>query len=87
MAYYTYILKSKKDAKYFFGQTKNLKARLHYHNRGLGKTTRESRPWVLLAYAEQITRDAAMGLERRLRALTTASEVEKFIREHNFKKP
>lgn len=84
MKFFTYILKSEKDGRYFYGQTNNLQRRLNQHNRGLEKATRGSRPWILLAYKEFDTRGGAMSLANRLKKLETASEIESFIRSQNF---
>jgi putative endonuclease len=86
MTYYTYIIKSTVDGSYFFGQTKNLLKRLNEHNRGLEEKTKAGRPWVLVAHKELSTRNAAMGLNRKLNELSTVSEVESFIKEYNFTK-
>ncbi len=84
MLFFTYIIKSDIDGSYFYGQTNNLQRRLNQHNRGLEKTTRHLRPWKLLAYKDFETREAAMSLERRLKLMNTANDVENFIKVHGF---
>jgi len=86
MIFYTYIIKSEKDGRFFYGQTSNLLRRLNQHNKGLEEATRSNRPWVLIAYQEFGTRAGAMSLERRLKALNSKTEVLKFVREHDFKR-
>ncbi len=48
--YYVYILKSKKDNKFYIGYSKNLKQRLFEHNRGNVESTRNRRPLELVYY-------------------------------------
>lgn len=84
MTIYTYIIKSTVDESYFYGQTTNIMRKLNQHNRGMDEATKSRRPWVLRAYKEFDTRSGAMSYERRLKALSTKSEVEKFIKEHRF---
>lgn len=51
MFYYVYILKSKKDNKFYTGYTKNLKLRFEKHMNGLVESTKERRPLKLI-YSE-----------------------------------
>ena len=48
--FYTYVLYSEKDNKYYVGFTKDLKKRLEAHNRGLVSSTRNRRPLKLIYY-------------------------------------
>ncbi len=50
--YYTYILKSTKDKKYYYGSTSNVKRRLDEHNNGRVEATKFRRP-LLIHYYEQ----------------------------------
>lgn len=84
MTIYTYIINSTIDGSHFYGQTTNIMRRLNQHNRGLDDATRAKRPWVLKAYKEFSTRGGAMSYERRLKALTTQTEIDRFIRDHEF---
>ncbi|MDQ0969316.1 putative GIY-YIG superfamily endonuclease [Flavobacterium sp. W4I14] len=43
--FYSYILKSEKDGKYYYGSTENLEIRLIKHNRGDVKSTKARRPF------------------------------------------
>lgn len=86
MIFYTYIIKSEQDGRFFYGQTNNLLRRLNQHNRGLEEATRSDRPWVLVAYKEFGTRAGAMSYERKLKEIKTKKEVLQFIKDHDFKK-
>ena len=48
--FYVYLLRSKKDKKYYTGCTKDLKRRLKEHNSGKEKSTKERRPFELIYY-------------------------------------
>lgn len=57
--YYTYILKSEKDDKFYVGFTKDLKQRFEQHQKGLVDSTKERRPFKLIYYEACIdSRDA-----------------------------
>ena len=45
--YFTCILKSSKDFKYYYGHTNDLAARLKSHNSGKVRSTKSRRPFVL----------------------------------------
>ncbi|MCB0716436.1 MAG: GIY-YIG nuclease family protein [Chitinophagaceae bacterium] len=47
MPFYTYILKSLKDQKYYYGYCSDLTKRLDNHNQGKVKSTKHRRPFVL----------------------------------------
>ena len=49
--YYTYVLLSEKDNKFYIGFTDNLRKRLTEHNRGLVNSTKSRRP-LKLVYCE-----------------------------------
>ncbi|KPJ55728.1 excinuclease ABC subunit C [Parcubacteria bacterium DG_74_2] len=49
--YYTYVLISKRDNKFYVGFTNNLKKRIKEHNKGLVNSTR-SRRFLKLVYCE-----------------------------------
>ena len=48
--YYTYVLKSKKDTRFYTGWTDNLKSRILAHNSGKVSSTASRRPFVLVYY-------------------------------------
>ena len=52
MNYITYILKSKKDDRYYYGYTSDLEKRIIRHNTGLVRSTKSRRP-LHLHYHEQ----------------------------------
>lgn len=86
MTFFTYIIKSQVDGRFFIGQTTNIKRRLSQHNRGLEEQTRKYRPWVLVAFKEFETRGGAMSHDRRLKMLATEVEMEDYFKNHGFTK-
>ena len=61
--YFTYILKSLKDGKYYYGSTSNLENRLKFHNKGRVKATKARIP-LILHYSERYkTRSEAVKRE------------------------
>lgn len=50
MWYYVYILRSKKDGKFYTGYTENLKLRLDWHNNGKVDSTKNRRPLELIYF-------------------------------------
>jgi len=57
--YYVYILKSKKDSKFYTGSTNDLKRRLMEHNAGLVFSTKSRIPLEVIYYeAYRVEKDA-----------------------------
>ena len=84
MPYFTYILVSEKDNRFYFGQTQNLWNRLDYHNTGRSRFTKSYLPWKLLAYKKLDSRTEAMKYEKMLKNLHHRSKVMDFIIRHEF---
>ncbi len=61
--YYTYILKSLKDGRFYYGHTENLLKRLKEHNAGEVRSTKSRRPLVLHYYSEFETKSQAAKQE------------------------
>ena len=62
--YYTYVLKSKKDEKFYIGFTENLKRRFEEHNKGLVASTRIRRYFILVYYEACLTEKDAVKREK-----------------------
>lgn len=67
MFYYTYILKSLKDGKFYTGYTKNLKSRFEQHNKGLAESTKDRRPLKLIYYEACLNQQDATHREKYLK--------------------
>ena len=62
--YYTYVLKSLKDDRFYIGYTNNLRNRLQAHRGGKVVSTRDRRPLVLIYYEAHLHRFDAKRRER-----------------------
>ena len=65
--YYTYILKSKKDASYYKGVTENLKQRLQDHNTGSTRYSSSKRPYKLVWFCAFPNKTKALKFEKYLK--------------------
>jgi len=78
--FYIYILKSKKDHKFYVGQTENLEKRIIRHNQGFVPSTRHRRPLQLVYKEEFDTRSKAMKREKYFKTLEGGSFIKDFLR-------
>jgi putative endonuclease len=82
--YYTYVLQSLKDNRFYAGLTENLKLRFEHHSRGRIESTRERRPLKMIYFeacldiGDAIRREkyfktyhGKMFLKRRLKSYLT----------------
>ncbi len=65
--YYTYVLQSMKDLKYYTGYTKNLKLRFEQHRNGHVDSTRDRGPFKLIYYEACLNMDDAIRREKYLK--------------------
>ena len=65
--YYTYVLKSIKDDKFYVGWTDNLKLRLKEHNGGRVKSTKSRKPFSLVYFEACLNRKLAIKREKQLK--------------------
>ena len=66
--YFTYVLQSETDEKFYTGFTKNLKLRFEQHNKGLVESTKERRPFKLIFYEACLNQDDAIRREKYLKS-------------------
>ena len=66
--YYTYVLQSIKDMKFYTGFTKDLKLRFEQHNKGLVDSTKDRRPLKLIYYKACLSQDDATKREKYLKS-------------------
>ena len=52
MFYYTYVLQSQKDGRFYTGYTVNLRKRLNEHNSNLSRYTKNRAPFRLIYFQE-----------------------------------
>lgn len=65
--YYTYVLKSIKDGKFYTGYTDNLKSRFEQHSKGRVESTKDRRPLELVYYEACRDKPDATHRERYLK--------------------
>ena len=65
--FYTYVLYSEKDGKFYTGFTKDLKLRIEQHNKGHVEATKERRPLKLIYYEACLNRNDATRREKYLK--------------------
>ena len=68
MPYYVYILKSKKDNKYYIGSTSDVLARLNFHNAGLQRSTKKRVPFELVLFEEYDSKEEALKREKQIKS-------------------
>ena len=65
--YFTYVLKSETDGKFYTGFTKNLKLRFEQHNKGHVDSTKYRRPLKLIYYVACLNMEDALRRENYLK--------------------
>ena len=63
MCFYSYVLKSVKDARYYYGSCGNIDKRLREHNTGKVKATKNRIPFVIHFFEEHSSRSEAYKRE------------------------
>ncbi|PIR66893.1 MAG: excinuclease ABC subunit C [Parcubacteria group bacterium CG10_big_fil_rev_8_21_14_0_10_36_14] len=66
--YYTYLLQSNKDNKFYTGYTKNLKLRFEQHSKGKVESTKNRRPLKLTYYEACLNEKDAIHREKYLKS-------------------
>jgi putative endonuclease len=65
--YYTYVLQSQEDGKFYTGFTQDLKLRFEQHNKGLVQSTKNRRPFKLIYYEACLNQEDATKREKYLK--------------------
>gem|GEM_PF-255342 len=63
VVYYSYLLKSLKDGRYYYGSTEDVTKRLIKHNSGQVKSTKGRRPFIIHFVEEHLNRSLAFQRE------------------------
>ena len=66
--YYTYVLRSMKDRKYYTGCTRQLQKRLNEHNQGLNISTKGRGPFELIYFEACQSKEEAFNREKQLKS-------------------
>ena len=80
--YYTYVLYSKKDDKFYTGFTQDLKLRFDQHNKGRVESTKDRRPLVLVYYEACLNRDDATHREKYLKTYYGKAYIRKRLKSY-----
>ncbi len=62
--YFTYVLLSQKDSKFYIGFTSNLKERFEEHSHGFVPSTKDRRPLKLVYYEACLVQNDAIKREK-----------------------
>ena len=77
--YFVYILQSQKDGRYYIGSTRDVEARLIFHNNGLQRSTKSRIPLVLV-YSETFTNKLdALKREKQMKAYKGGNAFKKLL--------
>jgi len=66
--FYTYILLSKKDNRWYTGTTSDLRKRFKEHNLGLSLSTKNRGPFMIIYYEACLSREDAYAREKYLKS-------------------
>ena len=66
--YYVYLIRSKKDSKWYIGYTNDLKRRFSEHSKGLNFATKHRVPFELIYYEESLDKADARAREKYLKS-------------------
>ena len=80
--YYTYVLYSKKDGKFYTGFTQDLKLRFKQHNEGQVESTKERRPLELVYYEACLSRNDATHREKYLKTYHGKAYIKKRLKSY-----
>lgn len=62
--FFTYVLISKKDGRYYVGFTSDINERLKSHNGGIVESTKNRRPFEVVYYEACLSKDNAVKREK-----------------------
>jgi putative endonuclease len=65
--HFVYAIRSYLNGRIYIGQTRDVKDRLIFHNKGRVKSTQKDKPWELIAVQNMESRNKATWLERKLK--------------------
>lgn len=80
--YYTYILLSKKDKKFYIGYTQNLRKRYRKHQKGDVRSTKPRLPMILVFYEAYINKYDALRRERYLKTTKGRTTIRSMLKEY-----
>jgi putative endonuclease len=88
--YYTYVLQSQKDNKFYTGFTSDLKSRFKSHNNGEVSSTKHRKPFVLVYYEACLNKEDAIHREKYLKThygkMFLKNRLKSYLTENTLKK-
>ena len=79
MPYFTYILESQMNGRYYVGSCEDVEVRLKRHNEGATPSTKPYRPWCV-AWVEQHTcKTDALKQELQIKRMKSRQYIERLI--------
>ena len=79
MTVHVYILQNLSTGRYYIGQTKDLQARLDYHNSNYSLALRNRGPWKLVYSEPYATRGEAVRRERYIKSQKDRAYIERLL--------
>jgi putative endonuclease len=77
--FYTYIIQSQTSGRFYVGHTEDLDNRVHEHNSGESKSTRNKGPWKLV-YSESFpSRAEAQKREYEIKSKKSSESIKRII--------
>jgi len=76
MAYYVYIIESKKDDTWYYGYSLKPERGLKYHNEGKSRYTKSKMPWRLIFIKNFNSKKEALKFERKLKSLRNQTYIK-----------
>ena len=77
--YYTYIIQSQKNGKFYTGSCQDIQIRIERHNAGATPSTKSGRPWKLV-YSESYENNSdALKREREIKSKKSRKYIEFLI--------
>jgi len=77
--YWTYILKSLKDRKYYIGYTNDIERRLEDHNRGKSQSVKHRGPFEVIFKEAHNSRIAAIKREKQIKSYKGGEAFKKLV--------
>lgn len=80
MFFYTYVLISQKDHKFYIGFTTHLDKRVNQHNNGQNQSTKSRRPFKLFYFEAHLSKQDALRREKYFKTSKGKSSLRQMLR-------
>ena len=77
--FFTYIIYSKSNNKYYTGYTHDLELRLQRHNSGWSRSTKSGIPWKIVYFEKYATKSEAIKRESEIKKQKSRNYIETMI--------